>query len=45
VRNSMRERQDIVDYVAVQTGSETVEVLEKVYSESLAGLKHKIPVA
>jgi hypothetical protein len=42
MRSSERERQGIVDYVAMQTSDEAVELLEKVYSERVVGQKHDI---
>src|SRR5215204_4009334 len=42
MRSSERERQHVVDYMAMQAGDETVELLEKVYSERVMGQKRDI---
>lgn len=42
MRSSQRERQEIVDYIASQAKDETVENLEKVFSERVAGRKYSI---
>jgi len=40
MRSSKRERQEIVDYMAMVASDETVESMEKVFSEHVAGQKH-----